>query len=502
MLRELLKKIGRNSLIYSLGGVLQRIIGLLLVPVYTYYLSPTDYGTIELLDLTSYVVAMFVGFGLGSAVVRFYYDCEERAERNEVISTAILFTVPANAAMVVVLHALGAPISRLVFGTTGNAHFFNLVFLSLAFSILNGVLLSYVRAKQQSALFVAVSVFQLVLGLGLNVYLIAGRRLGVLGALYSGVVTQAIIAAVLLWMTLREVGLRISGRKLKGMLRFGAPLIPAGVGMFVLNFADRFFLRRYSSLAVVGTYALGYKIGMSLNALLLTPFYLFWSAYMYEVAQKENAKELFARVFEYLTFVLLAGALGLSLLGRDAVSVLAPAGYGAASQIVPIIALAYVFSGLYYYFQMAMAFSKQTEFRAYAVGASAALNILLNFLLIPRYGAAGAAWATLISFAALAGLCLYLSQRLYPIAYRFGRAAKAMLAGGAIFSCSRLLRPHSLPLGIVWHAALLCCFPLVLWGANLYSRGEKAVIRKALLSVAGRLGFAARETAEVPTARS
>jgi len=501
MLSELLRKIGRNSLIYSSGGVLQRIIGLLLVPVYTYYLSPKDYGTIELLDLTSYVVAMFVGLGLGSALVRFYYDSEERAERNQVVSTAILFVVPTNVAAVVILHALSGTISRLVFGTAGNARFFNLVFLSLAFSILNGVLLSYVRAKQQAVLFVSLSVLQLALGLGLNVYLIAGRRLGVLGALYSGVLTQAVIAAVLLSLIMHEVGFGISGRKLKGMLRFGAPLIPAGMGMFVLNFADRFFLRKYSSLAVVGTYALGYKVGMSLNALLLTPFYLFWSAHMYEVAQKENAKALFARVCEYLTFALLAGALGLSLLGPDAVSVLAPPGYAAASQIVPIIALAYVFCGLYYYFQMAMAFSKQTEYRAYAVGACAAFNILLNFLLIPRYGAAGAAWATLISFGVLVVLSHYFSQRLYPIPYRFGRAAKVMLAGAAIFACSKVVQPRSLLFSVVWHAALLGCFPLVLWAANLYSQGEKAVVKKALLSAAGRLGLAAKEAAEVPTVR-
>lgn len=501
MLGELLRKIGRNTLIYGLGGVLQRIVGFLMVPVYTHYLSTNDYGTIELLDLTSYVAAMFVGLGLGSAVVRSYYDYEEPRERNEVISTAILFIVPVNAAVLVLLHFLSGPISRLVFGQAGNRYFFNLVFISLVFSILNGVLLSYVRAKQQAVLFAVLSVLQLTLGLGLNIYLIAGRRMGVLGSLYSGVITQAVMSLLLLSLIVYEVRFRFSTPKLQAMLRFGAPLIPAGIGMFVLNFADRFFLRKYSSLSVVGTYALGYKIGMSLNALLLTPFYLFWSAYMYEVAQEENAKELFARVYEYLMLGLLFGALGISLFGRDAVSVLAPPSYWAASQIVPIIALSYMFSGLFYYFQLGMALSKRTEFRAYAVGASALLNILLNFLLIPRYGAYGAAWATLFSFLVLAGLSHYFSQRLYRVPYHFGKLVKATLIAATIFACAKFVRLRSLPLNVLLHAALLACFPLVLWVVRFYSREEKEIIRKLLLSAAGRLGFATKQSARIPSER-
>jgi len=499
MLDELLRKIGRNTLIYGLGGVLQRAVGILMVPVYTHYLTPNDYGTIELLDLTSYVVAMFVGLGLGSAVVRSYYDYEEPRERNEVISTAILFIVPVNAAVLVLLHFLSGPISQLVFGQAGNRYFFNLVFISLVISILNGVLLSYLRAKQEAVLFAFLSVLQLALGLGLNIYLIAGRRMGVLGALYSGVITQAVMSLLLLSLIVYEVRFGFSSSKLKAMLRFGAPLIPAGIGMFVLNFADRFFLRKYSSLSVVGTYALGYKIGMSLNTLLLTPFYLFWSAYMYEVAQKENAKELFARVYEYLMLGLLFGALGISLFARDAVNVLAPPSYWAAAGIVPIIALSYMFSGLFYYFQLGMALSKRTEYRAYAVGASAALNILLYFLLIPRYGAYGAAWATLFSFLVLAGLSQHFSQQLYRVPYHFGKLVKATLVAAIIFGCAEFLRPHLLFLSVLLHAALLICFPLVLWAVRFYSEEEKEIIRKLLLSATGRSGFATKETARIPS---
>lgn len=489
---ELLRKIGRNTLVYGASGVLQRIVSFFLIPLYTHYLSPQDYGIIELLDLTSYVVAMFVGLGLGSAVVRIYYDYTEKKDQNEVISTAVLFLVPANLAALILLHAVSGRISLLVFGQTGFRHFLDLVFLSLAFNIIAGVLLSYIRAKQQVVLYASVSVLQLALGLSLNVYLIVGRHLGVLGSLYSGVLTQAAIATALVAVTVYEVKVAFCSAKLQQMLRFGAPLIPAGMSMFVLNFADRFFLRRYSSLSVVGTYALGYKMGMALSALLFSPFYLYWSAYMYEVAKRPDAKTQFARVQDYLTLFLTFGALGLSLFSADAIHIVAAPAYWTAAEIVPLIALSYVFSGLYYYFQLGTALCKRTEFRAYAGATSAVLNIVLNFLLIPRYHAYGAAWATLLSFLALASLSYYFSQRLYAIPYELGKFARIVAVAATIFLCSRLIPVHSTLAGIAIHASLLACFPLVLWAVNLYGQEEKNMIRKVFLSALAMPGVASR----------
>lgn len=490
MLGDLLKKIGRNTLVYSLGGVLQRVLGFFMIPVYTRYLSPNDYGTIELLDLTSYIVSMFVGLGLGAAVLRFYYDYQAQRDRNEVISTALWFVLPANVVALLLLRFLSAPISRLVFGREGFNHYLDLVFISLALTLVNGVMFSYIRAKQQATLYTALYALQLGLGLSLNLYLIVWRRMEVLGVLYSGVFTQAVMALILFSMTLSQVRFRFSLHKLKAMLWFGGPLIPAGIGMFVLNFADRFFLRKYTTLSVVGTYALGYKLAMVAHTILLVPFNLYWSAHMYEVAKESRARELFAHVLNYLLLGLLFAALGLSLLGQDAVRVLAPPSYWAAAQIVPVIALSYVFSGSYYFFQLGTALTKRTRYRAYAVGASAVFNIVLNFLLIPRYGAIGAAWATLLAFLVLSALSQYFSQKLYPIPYSSGKFAAIILLAAATFGFAQLVRIDSLPLSVAFHLLVLLFFPVLLWIVNLYSQDEKDLLRKAFLVAAQRLGFA------------
>ncbi len=490
MITEILKKIGTHTLLYSFGNILSRIVGFLMIPLYTHYLTPSDYGTIELLDLTSYVIGMIIGAGMGAAILRFYYEFRDQTQKNQVISTALIFLVPVNLLVLVVLFYFSRQVSLLVFDTDKYSSYLELVFVSLSLGALYQLSMSYVRAKQQSLRYTVFSLLQLALGLSLNIYLIAKLHMGVWGVLYSSVITNAVMVVFLLSMTIFEVKLSFSFGKLKQMLKYGVPLIPASIGMFVLTFADRFFLQKYATLSVVGTYALGYKLGMVINALLVSPFLLFWSAYMYEVAEKQNAKELFARIQEYFAFVLLFVALGVSLLANDVVKILSPPQYWEASRIVPIIALSYVFLGFQYFFQVGINLTKKTKFRALAVGGSALLNLILNYLLIPSYAALGAALATLFSFMVMAMVTHYFSQRLYPVRYELSKLLKIGAIGLAIYGLSQIVPVRSAAFGIALDLTLLVSFPFVLWTANFYRDEEKAMVRRAFSFVVGRLGIA------------
>lgn len=493
MRTELLKKAATNTFIYALGGIVGRVAGFFLIPVYARYLRPADYGTLELLDLTGNVVGMFAGVGLGAAMVRYYHDFKEEHERNETVSTAVLFGLGVNAAFLLILYQLSGIASRLVFGAdAGYEYFFKLIFTSMALGIMAQVLLSYLRAKERSIEYTWYSILQLVLGLGLNIYFIAGRGMGIAGALYSSVITQAVVAAVLAWRTLAEVKVGFSMAKARAMLEFGLPLAPSGLAIFVLNFADRFFLQKFSTLSVVGTYALGYKLGMSIQVLFSSPFFLFWFPYRYELAQKAEAKELFSQVFEYLCLGLIFLTLGVSLAARDAVRILAPRDYWAASGIVPIIAVSYLFSSCYYYFQIGMGVTKQTRQQAVAVSTSAVACLFFYGLLIPRYEANGAAWATLLSFLLLAILTYRFSQRLYPIPYRFERCLKAAALAATVFLVSLLIPLGSLLLDIALRGLLLAAFPILLWATQMLADEEKLFLRRAFGDAAARLGLAGK----------
>lgn len=478
MIGEILRKIGGHTFVYAAGSVASRAIGFLMIPFYTHFLVPADYGLLELLDLTTFLIGTVVGLGLNAAILRFYYDQQGEEQRREVISTALLFGVALLAVVYAVLFIASPSVSSLVFKTDAYSTYLRLVFVSLSLDTVGELAMSYLRARQQSLLATGFPLARMIVSLSLNIYFIAGLGLGVMGVLYSGVISSTAVTTALMAMVFRNVGLRFSRQRLVQMLRYGIPLIPMTLGLFVLTFSDRFFLQRYASLSAVGVYALGYKFGMVSGAFVTSPFLQFWGAYMYEVVERPNGRELVARLQVYFTFVLLLFTLGLSLLSDDLLRVLSPPEYWGAAHVIPIVGLAYVFMGLSHFFRVGLYYTKQTKYLGYAVGGTALLNLPLNFLLIPGFEAMGAAWATLLSFAALALITFVASQRRFPVRYEYARLVKLVGSGLIVYLVSRAFHTDSLVLAVAVDLLLLASFPSVLFVLRFYDDSE---LRKAKL---------------------
>ena len=349
---------------------------------------------------------------------------------------------------------------------------------------------AFKKAKQQSVKYTLFSIARLILALSLNIYFIAFLRLGIWGVLYSGLISSGLMALLLVLMAFLDVRISFSLKKLKSMLRYGIPLIHSGLGMFVLTFADRFFLQKYATLSDVGIFSLGYKLGMVIGALVVSPFLLFWAAYMYEIAEKPNAKYLFARIHVYYTFVLVFSSLGLSVLGHDVLKILTPPAFWEASQILPVIVLSYIVLDVNYFFHVGMNLYKKTSYLAYAVGGSALLNLLLNYLLIPPFHAWGAAWATLLSFVVMAAANCVLSQRLYPIQYEHSRLVKMLFMASAIFAVSKFIHIDSVASSVAIDLLLLATFPFMLWMVSFYRDDEIEMVRSFKNLIVGRMRVA------------
>ena len=494
MIVEILRKIGGHTLIYSAGSLASGAIGFLMIPFYTHFLVPADYGLLELLDLTTFVIGSVVGLGLNAAIFRFYAEQQTETSRHEVISTVLLFGISLAALVYVVLFVSSRGISSAIFKTPVYNVYLRLAFVVLCLDTVGELALSHLRSKQQSLRVTLFSLARLSIGLMLNVYFIAFLRLGVLGILYSGLVAGGTITTVLVAMALREVGLRFSGHRLAAMLGYGVPLIPMTLGLFVLNFADRFFLQRYSSLGEVGVYALGYKFGMVSTALIVAPFLQFWAAYMYELVERRDGRDLIARLQVYFTLVLITFTLALSLLSGELLRVLSPPEYWGAARVVPIVGLAYVFMGLSHFFRVGLYYTKQTKYLGYAVGGSALLNFPLNLALIPPFQAMGAALATLVSFAVLAFAMLGASQRVFPIQYQYLRLSKLICAGGMVYGAGELIRPEALVPAVATDLFLLGCFPVLLFALAFYEEPEIKKMREIAQAATRRLGLTTRSS--------
>jgi O-antigen/teichoic acid export membrane protein len=486
---EELKKLLKHSMIYGAGSLLSKSVGFILIPFYTHYLRPSQYGILELLDLTMGFVALLVNVWVTIPLVRFYYDNEDEGEKKSVVSTTMWTVAGVAIALSSAALLFSKTISTLVLKSPDFSFYVQVIAVSFFLSCVNSVAWNYFRARQRSALIVSFNFCSMAAMVTINIYFVAVLKLGVLGVLYGSLLGNYLVNAVLTVQTLREVGFGFDFQKMKALAVFGAPLIFTNVGAFVLNFSDRFFLQSYGNSSIVGTYALGYKFGYMVSFLVIQPFVLIWSARMYEIGKRKDAKRLFAQFGGYLCLVLITVALAISVVIKDVISMMAASDFQSAYRIVPLIALAYVFQGLHYHFQTGILIQKKTFYMGMMGGVAAITNVALNFFLIPSYKGMGAACATTLSFLLLALLAYSFSQRTYPVPYKISKFVAVLLLGIATYFISTLITLPTAAWSIVAKLLLVPGFLAGVYLLGFLDEDEVAKAKSLLKALLARYGW-------------
>ena len=481
MLPEL-KKFLKHSFIYGTGALLSKIVGFLLIPLYTRYLTTSDYGVLELLDLTSTIVSIFISMRIGSAVIRFYYDSIDELEQKKVVSTAYIATFASALLVVLFSQIFSIRLSGLIFDTNIYDKYFKLVFMATALSLISSVPEAYLMARKQSIFYTIISLMTLSSYLILNIYFIVFLKMGILGILYSSVITKIFNSSVLSFYCITKNSLFFSFTKFKSMLKFSLPLIPANVGTFILNYADRFILQKLATTAEVGIYALGYKFGYMLPVLVMGPINMIWTPQMFELASKSDKKTI-EKMFTYIMLILIFCGLGLILLTKDAIRIMATPPFYPAYKVVSFVVLGYIFRGMASFFWDGIMIAKKTIYIGISVFVSALSNILLNILLIPQFRAMGAAYSTAISFFIMFVLIFYFCQRVYSIKCEWGRISKIAVVSLFIFFLNQWIVLHPVLLSFLFKTFLLTSFPFLLYLINFYTNDELSRIQTFILSL-------------------
>jgi O-antigen/teichoic acid export membrane protein len=469
------------------GSIASRMVGFLMIPVYTRYLTPTDYGVLELVSLTIDIIGMFAALGVNSAVTRFYYEYKEQSEKDEVITTALLSTL-ALASLPTIALILGAKwLSSIVFNDPQYSFYFQLLLASNFLDLIVMIPMTVLTIREKSRIYVMFSMLRLVLSLSLNIYFVVVLQYGVVGILYSSLISVSITTLFLLVLIFSRMRLRFSAAKASRMIRFGAPLVIAALGTFVLNFADRYFLEHFSTLRIVGLYGLGYKFALALSQLLHGPFNLMWNVFMFKIADRQDAKQMYARVLTYNSFVVIFLALGMAVLIKDVLKILVTDEFLEAHKVVPL-----VLAGFYFYYQMpildvGIMLSKKTYLRAINVTCAAVVNLALNYLLIPRFDMMGAAMATFLSYLFLSIMTHFVSGSVYWVKYEYARLLKMYVAAVAIFFVASSFEFSSTVVSICVKSAIVVMFPLALVPLRFYDEKEKRKIAELYHTYVARL---------------
>jgi O-antigen/teichoic acid export membrane protein len=424
--RDVLRHVG----IYATGLIFARAFSVLLLPLYTRYLDPRDFGVIAILDLSSSLLATIGGLGLGFAAARLHFDATSERERDELWWTAALVTLAVGGSLVAGLLVVRRPAAALLLGAdiANGGYFLALAFVTLVGGFLEQFGTGYAMVEKRSTLVTTLSITRTVVNATLNVTALVYLDLGVAGLLWGNLITTVLFAAVAFFVLVRFRGWpRLNWHYLPALSRLGSPLVPYILLSTLMHSADRYLLRAQANLHEVGIYSVVYLVGQGVNALVTSPFNGVWSVLIYDIARTSSARHTFARAFEQYFRIVAIVMLGVSLFSTPLLATIAAPQYLSGARLLPVVCLAYLFFSLHDHFKVPALLHRQTTSLVPAAAAAALANVVLNIVFIPRWGATAAAWTSVVTFFIFSGVGLVFYRRLERYPYPFARCGVVLV---------------------------------------------------------------------------
>ena len=485
-------RFARDTTIITIVNALRSLKSFLLVPVLTRLLGTEQYGVWIQVDATLVLLIPCVLWGLDAALVRFLAAESDRRRVAEGLWTSLSAVVGAGVLVGAACWIWAAVIADALWGAPAAANVVRWTGLLIATEAVTQLVLRYFYARQQMMTYAVLTTAGLVLELafvGGAVWL--GH--GVQGAVIGLIGFKAVLLAVSLGLVVPQVGWAgWSGQRLREFLAFGLPLLPAAYFWWLVNSSDRYVLGHFHGSATVGVYGLAYTLGSLPYTMLLTPLYFVLYPKLtawWDGGQEELVRAGMEYGMRYMLLLTVPATVALGWLAKPVIRLMSTASFAGGAVIVPLVGSSFVALGMWVMGSYLFLFEKRTAVITLAYGIAGAGNLALNLLIVPRWGAMGAAISTLLAYGGLALLGLPRARQILNFDPQLAILAKSLLA----------CLPMSLWLWWTRPTGLLHLGGSILGGALLYVSGlwilrtfEPQEVRMFRSFVAQLKGYGAR----------
>lgn len=404
-------KIFRNSIIYTIISVLQKGIAFLLLPIYTLYLSPADYGILGVSSSITSFLAIFTTLSLGAASTRFYYKRKDDSVYIRKLYGTIVTTVCINSVIVggvfIIFH------KWIVDPIIGTIPFYPFIFLGILNVIVTPLYLyyqEYLRTLQSGFHYGVNSMCQFLIQVGLNIVFIVVFHLGVIGVLTANLITSAIFFLYAFIVFSKRIQWGVNKPILKDGLKYSLPLLPHALANWSNGTIDKLLVNGIKSQADAGLYNLSQQYGSVLSYIVngVNQAYVPW--YFGKVEEGEKGVDIIEKFAEAVVWIIAFTALVMAIFSKEVLGlVIHNPAYSDVWMVVPCVVFAYVFQCLYYFYVNVL-FLKDTKDVFKITVSCIVINVLLNLWLIPIIGFIGCGVAFLLTYMAKSVIALIFSK--------------------------------------------------------------------------------------------
>lgn len=437
---------------YIIGaGIISSLIGLITLPVLTKGLGAELYGTYSVVETTILLISPIAGLGFTTALVRFLAGEKDKSTIRDSFFSPYCVMLTSGIVFSLLLFFSSEQLAKLIFGDISSAIYIKLASAVILLNPIGGLSLAFFRAFRQIGLYTTLSLIKNACQIGLIILaILLGFQL--VGVFIAMVLTSIIFDLVTLLIIVKRIGIQLPRfTNIKSYLRFGVPLTPNVAIAWITSSSDRYMISYFMGVTATGIYSAAYGLASYASfALLPLQTVLFPTvSKLYTENNLEETRNYLKYSFKYFMMIAIPSAFGLSILAKPVLQILTTPEFVPGSIIVPFVALSAILYSLFQVSVNLIYLVKRTQLIVRLLSISAALNIALNLILIPRMGILGAAVATLTAYGVLGVLTLIITRRHLKFDLSTSFIFKSIFSSAIMASCIWLINPESIALTII-----------------------------------------------------
>ena len=495
MLLRLLRVI-RDSAIYGTGNLLQPLLTLLLLPLYTRYLNQSEYGMLAMMAILPVAFGTLAAGGMKTAIYRHYYAAETADQRRRMLSTA-LWSIMANTVVLLGLGLLFAEVlARLLVGKQDvelATHLVRWTLLSGATVVIVEVPRNVLQISQHVKLASLINAANSLITVSTTLYLVVVAQTGIYGVIWGNMICNVVAMLLMFGFTAREYGFLFDVPVWRRMTRYALPFLPHRLQALGMTCFGDYMLTHLLGLDQTGLYTVAGRIAMPLM-FASTALQTAWGPYKFKVfAEDPQAGQFFRSAFTYLFAGSLYLWVGLAALGPDILRLMTDPKFHAAAGLIWAVGFSRICQSVCPLMATGIELASNTTQLPLTSLAGLIAVIAGCALLIPAFGALGlgamgAALATGCGWLTMAAGYYFVSQRQLYIPYDwFAIAALTLIAVACV---ALAIAAQNLPLAprLASEVAICAAYPLFVVGALFRSSTERPRVVRLWSLVASRRG--------------
>jgi O-antigen/teichoic acid export membrane protein len=479
---KLVKQLFKKTSTYAFGDFLTKGVGFFLLPLYTAYLTPEDYGIISLATVAATIFTIISTGGLKGAVLKFYYDFDEDGERKQFYGTLWLFYLLVPGLLLFIFELKGDVIFENILPSVAYHPYIRLaLWAAYVKTIFSEMPLQILKAKSEATKHTLLKIGLFVFSTIFTIWFVVFWDQGAKGLLFAKFLGNLLIAIAAIYYLYKFVQITFKWKYLKKALLYSLPLVPHFLSHWVLSSSDRLVLEYFVPLGEVGVYNVGYTIGSALSMIAIAGNNAIIPMYGdLNLKDQSAVNNVIQTATYYVATVTFIGLL-IVLFASDFILIAIPESYYGAIGVIPWVVLGYVFMSLYFtQINLLTITLSKTQVVGISTTVAAILNVGLNILLIPHLGMVGAAITTAFTYFLLfIGLKIFAKQA-YPLPFEFMRMFKIIIAGLFTFLLTNYIAPEIIYLSLLIKLAGVLFFGFLLYSIGFFSKKELKFIKNKI----------------------